>query len=71
MIELEALAACWAMMNCNLFLQGLPHFTLLTDDQPLVPILNSMNIADVQNQRQRLLMKMLPYSYATEWVLAW
>ena len=49
MIGLEALAACWAMMKCNLFLQGLPNFTPLTDHQPLISILISMNIADVQN----------------------
>ena len=69
MIELEALAACWAMKKCNMFVQGLPHFTLLTDHQPLIPILNSMGIADVENPRlQRLMMKMLPYSFTAEWV---
>ena len=49
MIELEALAACWAMKKCNMFVQGLLHFTLLTDHQPPIPILNSMGIADVEN----------------------
>ena len=69
MIELEALATCWAMKKCNMFVQGLPHFTLLTDHQPLIPILNSMGIADVENPRlQRLMMKMLPYSFTAEWV---
>lgn len=69
MIELEALAACWAMKNCNMFVQGLPHFTLLTDHQPLIPILDSMGIADAENpQLQRPMMKMIPYSFTAEWV---
>ena len=69
MIELEALAACWAMKKCNMYLQGLHHFTLLTDHQPLIPILNSMGVADVENPRlQRLMMKMLPYSFTAKWV---
>ena len=67
MIELEALAACWAMKKCNMYLEGLHHFTLLTDHQPLIPILNSMGVADVENPRlQRLMMKMLPYSFTAQ-----
>ena len=63
MIELEALGACWAMKKCDMFLRGLPHFKLVTDHQPLIPILNSKGIADVENPRlQRLMMKMLPYT---------
>ena len=69
MIELEALAACCAMKKCNMYLQGLHHFTLLTDHQLLIPILNSMGVADVENSRlQRLMMKMLPYSFTVQWV---
>ena len=69
MIELEALGACWAMKKCDMFLQGLPHFKLVTDHQPLIPILNSKGIADVDNPRlQRLMMKMLPYTFTAEWV---
>ena len=69
MIELEALSACRAMKKCNMFVQGLPNFTLLTDHQPLIPILNSMGIADGENLRlQRLMMKMLPFSFTAEWV---
>ena len=69
MIELEALGACWAMKKCDMFLQGLPHFKLVTDHQPLIPILNSKGIADVDNPRlQRLMRKMLPYTFTAEWV---
>ena len=66
MIELKALAACWAMKKCNMYLQGLHHFTLLTDHQPLIPILNSMGIAHVENPR--LMMKILPYSLTAQWI---
>ena len=69
MIELEDFAACWAMKICNMFVQGLPHFDLLTDHQPLISILNSMGIADAENLRlQRLMMKMIPYLFTPEWV---
>ena len=69
MIELEALGACWAMKKCNMFLQGLPHFKLVTYHQHLIPILSSKAIADVDNPRlQVLMMKMLPYMFTAEWV---
>ena len=69
MIGLEALGACWAMKKCDMFLRGLPHLKLVTDHQPLIPILNSKGIADVENHRlQRLMMKMLPYTLSAEWV---
>ena len=69
MIELEALGACWAMKKCDMFLQGLSHFKLVTDHQSLIPILNSKGIADVDNPHlQRLVMKMLPYTFTAEWV---
>jgi len=40
-VELELLAISWAVSNCRLFLAGLQHFTVLTDHNPLIPILNS------------------------------
>ena len=69
MIELGALSACWAMNKCNMFVQGLPHFTRLTDHKPPIPKLNSMRIANAENLRlQRLMMKMLPHSFTAECV---
>ena len=57
------------MNKCNMLVQGLPHFTLLTDQQPLIPILNFMGIEDAVNLRlQRLMMKMMPHSFTAEWV---
>lgn len=42
-------------------------FTLLTDHQPLSPILNSMGLTDVENARLQRLM-MLPYFFTVKWV---
>ena len=38
-IELEMLAMCWAVSQCNLFLKGLQGFTINTDHNPLIPSL--------------------------------
>ena len=39
-IELEMLAVRWATLKCKIFLSGLQHFTVITDHNPLLPILN-------------------------------
>ena len=43
MIELECLAASWAMRKCNVYLAGI-SFTLVTDHQPFVPIFNGYSL---------------------------
>ena len=54
-IELELLAVSWVIVKCNVFLAGLPHFVVLTDHHPLVPILNSHRLDEIENPRlQRL-----------------
>ena len=35
-IELECMAGAWSIKKCNLFLAGLPHFTVVTDHNPLI-----------------------------------
>ena len=35
-IELELLAVAWAITRCNIFLAGLPHFTVVTDHHPFI-----------------------------------
>ena len=40
-IELELLAVAWAISKCHIFLAGLPHFSVLTDHHPLIPILKT------------------------------
>ena len=39
-IQLEMLAVAWATLKCHLFLAGLQHFQVITDHNPLIPILN-------------------------------
>ena len=43
-IELELLAVAWAISKCNIFLAGLEHFTIITDHNPLIPILNNYRL---------------------------
>ena len=55
LIELEMLAVCWAITKCRVFLAGLQHFHVATDHNPLIPILNTRRLDEVENPRlQRL-----------------
>ena len=68
-IELELLAVSWAIIKCNLFLAGLPHFTVVTDHDPLVPILNNHRLDEIENPRlQRLKTRVMAYNFTAEWV---
>jgi transposase InsO family protein len=58
-IELELTAVAWAFRKCRLFLSGLAHFDVIIDHRPLVPILNSKTLDELENPRlQRLKMKL-------------
>ena len=62
-IELEMLAVCWAVSKCKLFLMGLQHFTIITDHNPLIPILNSYRLDEIENPRLlRLKMRLMAYN---------
>ena len=68
-IELEMLAVAWATLKCHLFLAGLQHFQVVTDHNPLVPILNHHRLDEIENPRlQRLKIKLMAYNFTTEWV---
>ena len=43
-IECEMLAVTWGCKRMNMFLHGLPQFTVETDHKPLIPILNTKQI---------------------------
>ncbi|XP_068210325.1 uncharacterized protein [Palaemon carinicauda] len=67
-IELEMLAVVWAMSKCKLCLAGLQHFTLMTDHQPLILILNSYTLDAIENScLQCLKEKILPCNFTAMW----
>ena len=67
-IELELLAIAWAITKCKIFLAGLPHFIVITDHHPLVPILNSHRLDEIENPRlQRLKTRIMAYNFTAEW----
>ena len=68
-IELELLAVSWAITKCHIFLAGLPHFTVITDHHPLVPILNTYRLDEIENPRlQRLRHKIMGYNFTARWI---
>ena len=68
MIELELLAVVWAMQKCKLYLLGISKFNLIVDHRPLVPILNSKGLDEIENPRiLRLKEKLMPFSFHAEW----
>ena len=59
----------WAIMKCKMFLAGLPHFRVVTDHHPLVPILNSHCLDEIENPRlQRLKTRIMAYNPTAEWL---
>ncbi len=67
-IELELLAVAWATKKCRVFLSGLPSFTVITDHNPLVPILNNHRLDEIENPRlQRLRTHLLAYNFVAKW----
>jgi hypothetical protein len=69
MIELECLAAAWAMKKCKSFLEGLPSFEVVLDHRPLIPILNDYTLDQLDNQRLlRHRLQMSRFSLNARWV---
>ena len=70
-VELELLAIAWALQKCRTFVMGLPHFEIVTDHKPLIPILNDYTLDAVENLRlrlkQRLKEKTNMYSFKAVW----
>ena len=64
MVELELLAATWAVAKCRYYLLGLQHFELWVDHQPLKSILDRQSLDCVENPRlQRLKSRLAPYNF--------
>ena len=67
-IELECLAVLWACRKCHMYLAGLPNFDLVMDHRPLIPILNSKRLTEIDNPRlQRMREKLTQYSFTASW----
>ena len=60
---------CWAISKCKLFLTGLQHFTVITDHNPLIPILNNHHLDEVENpQLQKLKTWLMAYRFTAQWL---
>ena len=67
MIELELLAIAWAMKKCHVYLSG-TKFEVITDHQPLIPIMNKYSLMEIENPRiRRMLLKLQGYQYLVSW----
>ncbi|XP_059084410.1 uncharacterized protein LOC131881541 [Tigriopus californicus] len=67
-VELEALAIWWAINKCKVYLLGLPHFVVLTDQKSLVSLFNNFSIDAIDNPKvQNYRTKLLQYSFIVEW----
>lgn len=67
-IELELAAVNWAVHKCNTYLKGLPHFDIIVDHRPLVPILNTKLLSEIENPRlQRIREKLSSYTFTACW----
>ena len=67
-IEQEMLAVTWATRKCQRFLRGAQHYDVIIDHRPLVPILNSKGINDIENPRlQRMKEKLSQYNFTASW----
>lgn len=67
MIELEVLSVSWAMHKCHVYFAGIP-FHVIADHQPLVPILSTYTLDQMENSRlQRLIMKVQLCQFTVSW----
>ena len=63
------MAIAWATKKCRLFLAGLPHFKVMTDHRPLLPILNQKTMDQIKNVRLLHYKQALSgYTFAVFWV---
>ena len=62
------LAVVWAASKCKMFLTGMQHFQVITDHNPLIPILNNHRLDEIDNPRlQRLKMKLMAFNFTAKW----
>lgn len=69
-IELELHTITRVMMKCKIFLAGLPHFTVITGNQPLVQILNNHRLDEVESQwLQHLKARIKAHNFREKWLI--
>ena len=61
-IEKEALAVTWASERLEEYILGI-HYTIETDHKPLVPLLNTKDIAKMLLHIQRFRLRLMRYNY--------
>ena len=67
-IELELLAISWVVTKCRIFLARLSHFKITSDHHPLISILSSHRLDEVENPRlQRLKTRLMGYNFTAGW----
>lgn len=67
-IELECLAVAWAIKKCPTFLAGINQFTVITDHNPLIPILNTHRLDEIENPwLQQLRTRIMAYKFTVRW----
>ena len=66
--ELEMLAVCWAIQKCKLFLTGLQHFSVITDHNLLIQIINTHRLDEIENcHLQQLKTRLMSYNCTATW----
>ena len=61
------LAVSWAILKCRLFLAGLQRFVVVTDHNPLLAILNTRRLDEIENPRlQRLKSRIMGYNLTAQ-----
>ena len=63
------LSCLWLLRGARCNLSGLQHFQVITDHHPLIPILNSHRLDEVENPRLQCLKSLLMgYNFTATWV---
>ena len=67
-IELELLAVTWAIRKCRVFLMGMQHYNVITDQNPLISILNHHRLDEIDNPTlQCLHAKIMAFNFKAVW----
>ena len=66
---MELTGVVYAVTKARTFLAGAHHFTIFTDQKPLVSILNKRRLDEINNQRiLRLVLRMMDYNFTVEYL---